>query len=108
MLTENFIYRKHSTFFLVEKLFNIFVKNNSMTITEQYIVDTYSSIFASLNFISKAELLEKLKKSLKQEQKNKDDDFFSSFGAFDSTKSAEEIIQDIKDNRKFNRKEIQL
>ncbi len=79
-----------------------------MTITEQYIVDTYSSMFAGLNLMSKIELLEKLAHSLKQEQEYKNEEFFSSFGAFVSNKSAEDIIDDIKSNRKFNRPEIKL
>ncbi len=72
-----------------------------MTITEQYIVDTYSSMFSGLNLMSKIELLEKLAHSLKQEQEYKNEEFFSSFGAFGSSKSAEDIINDIKANRKL-------
>ncbi len=67
------------------------------SITEKYIIDTYLSLFENLSPISKMELLERLKKSLKRRQQDKDKDFFASFGAFGSEKSAEEIIKDIKE-----------
>ncbi len=79
-----------------------------MTITEKYIVDTYSSIFDGLTTISKIELLEKLANSLKKSNSNKKNDFFNSFGAFGSDKSAEEIVSEIKESRKFLRGEIKL
>ena len=75
-----------------------------MTIAEKYIVETYSNLFEGLNSISKIELLEKLAKSLKRDRKNKDKDFFKSFGAFSTEKSAEEITKEIKESRKFNKK----
>jgi len=39
-------------------------------------------------------LLEKLAKSLKKERKSRDKDFFKSFGAFGSEKSAEKIAKE--------------
>lgn len=76
-----------------------------MTVAEKYIIETYSNLFEGLNSISKIELLEKLAKSLKRERKNSDTDFFKSFGAFDSEKSAEQITKEIKGSRKFNRED---
>lgn len=40
-----------------------------MTFTDKNIVENYFGLFASLNAISKLELIEKLKKSLKAESK---------------------------------------
>jgi hypothetical protein len=46
--------------------------------------------------MSKIELIESLSKSLKGEKKREKSNFYKSFGAFASTKSADEIISDIK------------
>lgn len=79
-----------------------------MTVAEKYIVDTYSSLLERLNSISKIELLEKLAKSLKKDIKSREKDFFKSFGAFDSEKSAEKMAMEIRSARKFNRKDLKL
>jgi hypothetical protein len=39
---------------------------------------------------------------LKKEKKSKEKDFYKSFGAFESDKSAEEMIKEIRESRKFN------
>ena len=79
-----------------------------MTYTDKHIVEMYSGLFEGLSSISKIELIESLSKSLKADKKTKESNFYKSFGAFASTKSAEEIISDIKLNRKFRKKEIQF
>jgi uncharacterized protein YjfI (DUF2170 family) len=45
---------------------------------------------------SKLELIESLSKSIRAESSKKEEDFYNSFGAFASEKSAEEIINEIK------------
>jgi hypothetical protein len=77
-----------------------------MTYTDKHIVETYSELLEGLNSKSKIELIENLSKSLKAETKIKESQFYDSFGAFSSDKSAEEIITDIKLSRKFRKKEI--
>ena len=79
-----------------------------MTYTDKHIVETYSGLFEGLSSLSKLELIENLSKSLKAERKSKENTFYKSFGAFASTKSAEEITKEIKSSRKFKRKEIKL
>ena len=79
-----------------------------MTVTEKYIVETYLSLFEGLNSTSKIELLEKLAKSLKKGHKSTDKDFFKSFGAFSSEKSAEEITKEIEESRNSNREDLKL
>jgi hypothetical protein len=79
-----------------------------MTFTDKHIVETYATFFEGLNPTSKIELIEKLSKSLKTENKKKEKNFFKSFGAFVSQQSAEDIIEDIKSSRKFRNKEIML
>ena len=79
-----------------------------MTYTERHIVETYSNLFEGLSSTSKMELIESLSKSLKKEKKSKDSNFYKSFGAFASEKSAKEIIAEIKAARKFRTNEIKL
>ena len=79
-----------------------------MTFTDKHIGDTYSSLFEGLSSMSKIELIENLTKSLKTEMKTKDENFYKSFGAFSSDKSAEEIIREIKTSRKFRKKDIKF
>ena len=79
-----------------------------MTYTDKHIVETYYGLFEGLSSISKIELIESLSKSLKADKKNRESNFYKSFGAFASNKSAEEIISEIKLNRKFRKKEIKF
>ena len=79
-----------------------------MTYTDRHIVETYTGLFEGLSSISKIELIESLSKSLKVNKKHRESNFYKSFGAFASTKSAEEIISDIKLNRKFRKKEMKF
>jgi hypothetical protein len=79
-----------------------------MNYIEKNIVSTYSIMFEGLSSISKIELIEKLKLSLKKEKSTSENDFYSSFGAFGSNKNPEEIINEIKLSRKFKNKEIKL
>jgi len=79
-----------------------------MNYIERRIVESYTVLFEGLSSKSKLFLIERLSKSLQTEQKSKEEEFYSSFGAFPSEKSAEEIIKDIKANRKFMEKEIKF
>ncbi len=79
-----------------------------MTYTDKHIVETYSGLFEGLSSESKAELIERLSKSMKFKEKNKEINFYKSFGAFASDKPASEIIADIKSSRKFRKKEIKF
>ncbi len=77
-----------------------------MSFTEKHIVASYSDLFEGLSSSSKAELIENLSKSLKTNKGTKDDAFYKSFGGFVSKKSTGEIINDIKQNRKFRTKDV--
>ncbi len=79
-----------------------------MTHAERHIVDTYSGIFENLSSISKLELLIKLAKSIRKDSKSKEKEFFKSFGAFVSEKSAEEITKEIRESRKFRVKDLKF
>jgi len=80
-----------------------------MTATDKNILEAYSNLFEGLSYINKIELIERLTKSLKTvSKKSKENNFYKSFGAFASEKSAEEIVSEIKENRKFSNKEIKF
>lgn len=79
-----------------------------MTHAERHIVEAYSNIFEGLSSISKLELLEKLAQSIRKDSKSKEKEFFKSFGAFASEKSAEDIAKEIKESRKFREKDLKL
>ena len=79
-----------------------------MTFTDKNIVENYFGLFESLNAMSKLELIEKLTKSLKAENKSKENNFYKSFGAFSSEKTSDEINIEIKSSRKFRTKEIKF
>ena len=77
-----------------------------MSYTERNIIETYSAMFNGLSPLSKIELIESLTKSLKKDKIEKADTFYQSFGAFSTEKTAEEIVAEIKSNRKFKNSEI--
>ena len=72
------------------------------------IVDGYIGLLDNLNPNDKLELISKLTDSVKTDLKNKKSSFKKAFGAFDSEKSAEEIIEEIRSSRTFTRKIISL
>ncbi|MCC9020347.1 hypothetical protein [Flavobacterium lipolyticum] len=69
-----------------------------MTVTDKNLLETYSNLFEGLSFSNKIELIERLTKSIKG-AKSKESNFYKSFGAFKSEKSAEEIVSDIKSSQ---------
>ncbi|MFN3999158.1 hypothetical protein [Algoriphagus sp.] len=79
-----------------------------MTHAEKHIIDTYSELFENLSAVSKLELLERLSKSIRNGNKFKEKEFFSSFGTFASEKPAEEIAKEIRESRKFRKKDLKL
>ena len=79
-----------------------------MTFTDKNIIESYFGLLESLNSMSKLELIEKLTKSLKAENKSKENNFYKSFGAFSSEKTSDEINIEIKTSRKFRTKEIKF
>ncbi|MBX9785128.1 MAG: hypothetical protein K2X48_17715 [Chitinophagaceae bacterium] len=79
-----------------------------MTYTDKHIINAYADILESLSPGGKKELIESLSKSLKKERRKKEMNFYKSFGAFGSSKSALTIIKEIKTARKFSKKEIKL
>ncbi|MDQ2863125.1 MAG: hypothetical protein M3R50_05635, partial [Bacteroidota bacterium] len=57
---------------------------------------------------SKLELIERLSKSMKTTKKTKDNSWKSLFGALVIDESADEFVEELKKDRKFIRKSIDL
>ena len=80
-----------------------------MTVANRNIVDAYSGLFEGLDVTTKSKIIENLSDSIKRSENTRDgDEFFKAFGAFESEKSAEEIINDIKSSRTFHKKDIKF
>lgn len=79
-----------------------------MTHAERHIIETYSGLFDGLSAVGKLELLERLAKSIRKGKKSREKEFFDSFGAFASEKSAGDIAKEIRDSRKFRVKDLKL
>jgi len=63
------------------------------------IVDGYVELLDNLSTSNKLDLISKLTDSVKTDLTNKKSSFKKAFGAFDSKKSAEEIIDEIRNSR---------
>jgi hypothetical protein len=72
--------------------------NNNTTI-----IDGYVELLDNLSTSNKLDLISKLSESVKTDLVSKKSSFKKAFGAFDSKKSAEQIIKEIRDSRLFNR-----
>ena len=91
-----------------QKQFVILKQSVKMDHTEKHIVESYSVLLNGLSPSGKKELIENLSQSLKTPIEVKDSEFYKAFGAFNSDKSAEEIIGDIRSSRKFRDREIKF
>ena len=63
------------------------------------IVDGYAGLLDNMSSNNKLDLITKLTASVKTDLINKKSSFKKAFGAFDSKKSAEEIIEEIRNSR---------
>ncbi len=71
--------------------------------TNTTIIDGYVEMLDSLSPNDKLDLISKLTASVKTDLKNKKSSFKKAFGAFESKATAEEIIDEIRSSRIFNR-----
>ncbi len=67
------------------------------------LIEGYLRLLENLSPSNKLDLISKLTMSMKTEITDKKKSFKKSFGAFESSKSADEIIKEIRDSRTFNR-----
>lgn len=87
------------------QIFSFFLNFDTMRTAEinTTIVDCYVGLLNNLSTNNKLELISKLTASVKTDLTTKKSSFKKSFGAFDSKKSAEEIIDEIRNSRSSNR-----
>ncbi len=67
------------------------------------LIEGYADLLENLSTGDKLDLISKLTASVKTDLTNKKSLFKEAFGAFDSEQSAEEIIEEIRSSRVFNR-----
>lgn len=67
------------------------------------LIEGYADLLENLGTSDKLDLISKLIASVRTDLTNKKSLFKEAFGAFDSEQSAEEIIQEIRISRVFNR-----
>lgn len=67
------------------------------------IIEGYIELMKNLSLRSKLDLISRLTESIKSDIKEKKPGFEKSFGAWDSSESAQEISSEIRSSRQFNR-----
>ena len=72
------------------------------------LIDSYFSVLKNLSSDNKLELISRLSKSMKSPKRIKTGSIKSLYGAFISDHSADEIIDEIKKARNFNRKRLDI
>ncbi|MDR3340789.1 MAG: hypothetical protein LBT25_12000 [Candidatus Symbiothrix sp.] len=68
-----------------------------------FVVDNYLGLLKGLSRENKIKLIAKLANEIIEETGKRENVVDKFFGAFESDKSAEEIIAEIRNNRNFNR-----
>jgi hypothetical protein len=72
------------------------------------LIDSYFTLLKSLSPNNKLELISRLSKSMKTTRKTKDMSWKSLFGAIELDQSVDDFVEDLKNERKFTRKSIDL
>lgn len=72
------------------------------------LVDSYYALLKSLSPNNKLELIARLSKSMKTTKSKKDTSWEELFGSWELDQSTEEFIEDLKKDRNFGRKPIDL
>lgn len=70
------------------------------------LIDSYFDLLKSLSPNNKLELIARLSKSMKTNEQAKDNSWKSLFGAFELEQTADEFVEELKEDRKFNRKSV--
>jgi hypothetical protein len=71
--------------------------------TNTTIVDCYLGLLGNLSADNKLDLIARLSASVKADLADRKSSFQKAFGAFETDKSAEEINEEIRSSRNFNR-----
>ena len=67
------------------------------------LIENYIGLIRNLSPENKLDIIEKISKTLKRDFKKKKNSINDSFGAWNSKKTADEIISELRDHRNFNR-----
>lgn len=67
------------------------------------LIEGYLRMLDNLSANNKLDLISKLTLSVKNDLNDKKKSFYKAFGAWESRQSADEIIEDIRSSRTFNR-----
>ena len=68
------------------------------------LIEGYLKLLENLSLNNKLDLISRLSLSIKSNNKATKRDFYDAFGAWEGSQSSEEIINEIKESRVFNRK----
>ncbi len=81
----------------------------NMLLDSEINLDVYYELIKNLTINDKIKLISKISNSIiEKEIKENELDIISCFGAFDSEKTAEEIIEELYKSRNFSKKDIEL
>lgn len=72
------------------------------------LIEGYLQLLGNLSPNNKLDLISKLTLSVKSDISDRKKSFYKSFGAWESKQSADEIINDIRNSRTFNRQTEQF
>ena len=72
------------------------------------LIDGYFALLKNLSPNNKLELISRLSKSMKSKRKEKSSSWKSLFGALELDQTADEFVEELKNDRTFNRKSIEL
>jgi hypothetical protein len=75
------------------------IKQMKTVVIDNTIVEGYIELLDNLSTNTKLDLISKLTNSVKTDLANRKSSFKKSFGAFESKKTAEEIIDEIRNSR---------
>jgi hypothetical protein len=70
------------------------------------VIQAFETLFDTLGYVEKKALADYLLKSLEEEHRSKEKDFYSLYGTWKSDKSAEEIIDEIRESRTYGKTRI--
>lgn len=72
------------------------------------LIEAYLMLLKNLNPVSKLDLISRLTLSVKTDIPGRNKNFYKAFGAWESDKSADQIIEELRNSRHFSRHTAEL